>query len=279
MQRISFTLSSMFMILCVFSLCAAQDPAMSPPDVLLIVREEIKPGKGPAHIEESFRYIQALRKAKSHWGRIGMTPVAGDENEVLYFWPYSSFAEVEKANREMAAWAAGPLKADFDNIAQGPEDLHVSQSAILAIYRPDLSYRPEVNIAEMRYMVIGKLKVHPGKQSAFEAASKIYTDALKKSNRSTPSAVFQVLAGSDAGMFLVVSPLKSLAELDKLPTEMKAFGEALGPDGMAKIEKAAGEIFQSMSNSIYAFNPRMSYVSDDFAARDKTSPGFWNPKQ
>lgn len=250
---------------------------MGPPNVLMIVREQIKPGKGADHTAESNRFTKVLRKAKSMWGRIAMTPIAGDENEVMYVWPFESFAEVEKMNQAVEKWSAGPLKADFDAIAPGPEDLHVSQRDMFAIYRPDLSYRAGVNIAEMRYFAVDRFQIRMGQDTQFANAAKIYMETSKKANIDSHYVIFQVVSGSEAGLYLIFTPMKSLAEMDKIGADMQAFATAMGADGMKAFEKMSGEIFQSISSGIYVFNPKMSYVSPEFAARDKSTPSFWNP--
>lgn len=250
---------------------------MGPPNVLMIVREQIKPGKGSDHTAESHRFTQALRKAKSKWGRIGMVPIAGDENEVMYIWQFQSFADVEKMNQEIETWSSGALKADFDAIAPGPEDLHVSQRDTFAVYRPDLSYRADVNIAEMRYFAIETFQVRPGQEGQFDVGARMYLDGMKKGNVDSHYAVFQMVSGAEGGIYLVIEPMKSLADMDKAPVNMKAFADAMGAEGMKALSKISSDIFQSTSSRIYAFNARMSYVSPELAARDKSTPAFWNP--
>jgi hypothetical protein len=279
MKKILVLLVSITILLLGSSQLFAQESsqAMSPPNVLMIVCEQIKPGKGAAHTDESHRFTLALRKAKSTYGRIGMVPIAGDENEVMYVWPFESFAEVEKMNADVEKWSTGPLKADFDAIAPGPEDLHVSQKDIFAIYRPDLSYRAGFNVAEMRYFTVETFQIRMGQESQFANAAKIYMDTTKKANIDSHYAVFQVVSGGEAGTYLIISAMKSLAEMDKMGADMKAFGDAMGVDGMKSFEKMSGEMFQSISTRTYVFNPKMSYVSPEFAASDKSTPSFWNP--
>lgn len=252
-------------------------PMNGPPNVLMIVREQIKPGKGTDHTAESHRFTLALRKAKSMWGRIGMVPVAGDENEVMYVWPFQSFADVEKMNKDMETWSSGALKADFDAIAPGPEDLHVSQRDTFAVYRPDLSYQMAVNMAEMRYFIVETFQVRPGQEEQFDVAAKMYLDGATKGKIDSHYAIYQVISGAEGGIYLVIEPMKSMAEMDNAPMKMKAFADAMGVEGMKALSKISGDIFQSTSSRIYAFNPRMSYVSPEFAARDKSTPAFWNP--
>ena len=278
MNKHLLVLISCCLILAGSSVALAQETSPPPPNVLFIVREEIKPGRDAAHTEESNRYRQLLAKIKSPYGRIGMTPVAGNEHEVLYFWAMDSFAMLEKMNQDMEKWATGQYKADFDAIAPGAEDNHVSQRDMVAVFRPDLSYQPGRNIPEMRYMLIETLRVRPGQSMNFMNAAKMYLDGLKKGNTDTHFAMFQVMSGAPEGLYLVIEPMKSLAELDSLQERYKSFREAMGPEGLKNLDKAASEIFNPGESSIYAFNPRMSYVLDSFAARDKSSPAFWNPK-
>jgi hypothetical protein len=44
---------------------------------------------------------------------------------------------------------------------------------------------------------------------------------------------------------------------------------------MKNLMKTAGDVFLSLENNVYAFNPNMSNVSKEFAAGD---PKFWTPK-
>ncbi len=273
MMVISFCL-----LLIGFVRVSAQETPPLPPNVLFIVREEIKSGKDAAHTDEAYRFTQVLRKVKSPYGRIGMTPIAGNEHEVLYIWPFDSFAAWEKMNQDMEKWATGEFKTDFDAIAPGGEDFHVSQRDMVAVFRPELSYRPNVNIPEMRYMMIETLRVRPGQMGNFMNAANMYLAGLKKANVDSHLAIFQVVAGGPEGIFWVIEPMKSLAEMDKFQGRFKAFIDAMGPEGMKTLDKMVSEVLNPGETMIYAFNPRMSYILDAFATRDKSPTPFWNPK-
>ena len=259
-----------------FAEAVAQDGPPPPPNVLFIVREEIRPGKDAAHLEESQRYTNVLRKVKSPYGRIGMNAIAGSEHEVLYVWPFDSFAMFEKMNQDVEKWSTGQYRADFEAIAPG-EDLHVSQRDMLAVLRPDLSYRTPVNVPEMRYMMIETMRLKPGQDENFMNGARMYIDGLKKGNVDAHFSVFQVIAGAQPGTFLLIEPMKSLAELDKFHERSKALRNALGAEGMKSLDKIGSEVFDTGDVVIYAFNPRMSYVQNDFISKDKASPSFWVP--
>jgi hypothetical protein len=49
----------------------------------------------------------------------------------------------------------------------------------------------------------------------------------------------------------------------------------MGERNRQRLDALAPEVVQSSESLLFAFNPRMSYVSKEFAAGD---PEFWNPK-
>jgi hypothetical protein len=50
---------------------------------------------------------------------------------------------------------------------------------------------------------------------------------------------------------------------------------AMGEDGMKKLEELSAASIESSETNLFAFNPKMSYVSDDWV---KADPDFWKPK-
>src|SRR5258708_9529231 len=84
-----------------FSQITAQPPRrMGPPPVLLIVREDIKPGKMPAHNIHSASFARIFRQLQTPSHRIALVPVAGSENEVIYITPLDTFKEMEESGRD-----------------------------------------------------------------------------------------------------------------------------------------------------------------------------------
>ena len=65
-----FVALALSLLTCGFSQVAAQDRPMGPPAVLLIVREDIKPGKMPAHNKHSASFAQIFGKLQTNSYRI-----------------------------------------------------------------------------------------------------------------------------------------------------------------------------------------------------------------
>lgn len=263
------------------ALASAQNAPHTPPNVVLVVREEIKPGEMPAHEQEAIEFVRVQRKANamlgpdSRDGRLAMTPVAGNENEVMYLWPYDSFADMEKKRKASDALATGTMRADFDALPDAR--LHVSQRDMMAAFRPDLSYNlgKGVDAPQARYMSVQTLRIKPGNEDAYWTARKrILHAAYDKAGGGISYAVFQVRGGALGSTYLIFRPLKALADLDTNTPGMARTHMGADRDDWDKVVDKSVTLHDV---SFYAFNPRLSVVAPEFAARDTASPAYWNP--
>ena len=251
----------------------AQDPG-PPPKVLLLVREEIKTGKMPAHSVEANNTVQIWSKAKSPHHRLAMVPVAGNENEVLYLWPFDSFAKLENSGRDLDRIAVAQ-KADFDRIAlqNNGEDLHTSQRDAIAVLREDLSYRPNFDVAKMRYFRMETIRVKPGSARDWEEGRRILKAAHEKAKIDENMVVYQVAGGMQNGTYLVFIPWKSLEGMATLP-HGKEYWDGMGDSNRDKMDEINGGSIVFHDLAIYAFNPQLSYMPAQMVAADP----FWTFK-
>ena len=121
-------------VLAAFGGLAVAQEAAGPPPVLLINKEEIKPGKMGVHEKNAAKFVSIENKANSESYRIGLVPVSGDDNVVLYLSGYGSFEEMEKAQNQFTATLASnaSLQAELDqNTLQGA-DMHASALTAVA---------------------------------------------------------------------------------------------------------------------------------------------------
>jgi hypothetical protein len=260
-----------------FTSALAQEPP-TPPKVLLIVREEIKPGMMGTHARHSADFVGIFNQLQTPNHRIALVPVAGNENEVIYINGGGSFAELEgitKATDKKMEGANGSMKVKMDALDKEAPALHSAMRDMLAIYRPELSFNPGVIIPQMRYFAITTTRVRPGFDSAYqEYVQKLINVARQKAKvDNLHVAVFQVVSGAPGGTYMAFRPMKSLAEMDEqIPMKVRA---AMTEDQRRDADKAVREAIISSETSTYAFAPGMSYVDKGFAAAD---PDFWTPK-
>jgi hypothetical protein len=241
------------------------------PKVLTILREEIKPGRSSAHARLEAGYVRALQKVKWPVYSLAMTPAVGG-TDAWFISGYDSFAALEKDRDAISRNAE--LSREFDRLDALDAEFRTSQRNIVASLNEELSYKTKVDLPLIRYMSVTTLRVRIGHNSDYFEARRILVDAYKKANADLHSVLFAVTAGEPIGTFLLIVPLKSLAELDPNP-QAKAIDEAMGEENSQRRRKLLAESVESIETVIYEFSPRMSYVSDEFA---KAGGAFWTPK-
>ncbi len=269
----------LFLVVILFSVSfpvLAQEPG--PPKVLLIVREEIKPGMMVTHARHSAEFVNIFSNLQTSNYRLALVPVAGNENEVIYLTGGKSFAEIESINRatdKKMEVINGRMKVKMDALNKEAPALHSAMRDILAVYRPDLSFNPGVSIPQMRYFSITTTRVRPGHDATYaDYVQKIINIARDKAKvENLHVAVFQVVSGAPGGTYLIFRPMKSLAEMDD-PIGMKVRA-GMSEDQRKEADKAVREAVMSSDVSTYAFAPSMSYVEKEFIAAD---PAFWGAK-
>jgi hypothetical protein len=173
------------------------------------------------------------------------------------------------------AGASGAMKAELDRLNKEAPVLHAAMRDMLAVYRPELSYNPGVDVRTMRYFAITTVRVRPGHDAQFaEYLQKMVNVARQKAKiDNLHIAVYQVISGAPGGTYMYFRPLKSLAEFDEnLGMKMRA---AMSDDMKKDVDKTVSDAIMSSESSTYWMTPEMSYVEKDFAAGD---PAFWNPK-
>ncbi|MFY9607226.1 MAG: hypothetical protein WAU45_01265 [Blastocatellia bacterium] len=266
-------------LLLLFAICLfgsatleARAQAGPPPKVLSIFREEIKAGRGAAHVKLEVGYVRALQKAKWPVYSLAMTPAVGG-TDAWFMTAYDSFAGMEQDRANMDKNAQ--LSVDFERLDAMDADFRTGQRSIICSLNEALSWGPNFDVSQMRYFSVTTVRVRPGRDEEYREARRLLGDAVKKVNPNAHSVLYVVAAGMPGGTYLIFTPRKSLAELDPNPTVGRAVQEALGEENAKKRQKLLADSVMSSETSIYAFSPRMSYVPKEWA---KTGGDFWAPK-
>lgn len=240
------------------------------PKVMQIYREELKPGKGPAHAKVEPGFARAFAKANWPFYYVAMQSITGPV-EVWFLTAYDSYASWQKDRQ--AAEATPALLAELDRLSEKDGELLSGYRSIVAVYREDLSYKPKFDVAHTRYVRVLITRVRPGHDAEAVEAKKIVKEAAEKANADIEWATYQVSGGLPVPTFLTFFGMKSLAEMDAVAAIQKSILEAAGENAqkLAKLSEADA----SIESNFYEVKPSMSYVPKRVAAAD---PGFWTPK-
>ncbi|WP_348266511.1 hypothetical protein P8936_10890 [Edaphobacter paludis] len=247
---------------------------MSPPKVLVIQREFVKPGKaGNAHEKTESAFVRAMMAAKWPTHYLGMNSLSGPSRS-LFFIGYDSFAAWEKDNMDTQKNAT--LAAALDRASFEDGELLDRYESSAFVYREEYSLRAPVNIGEMRYMEISQFKIREGHRKDWDALVKMYRDAYEKAVPEAHWAMFESMYGMDnGGVYLLITPMKSASEIDhELASDDAFYASRSAADSKRMAELAAACIESSQSN-LFQFDPKMSYPRDMWV---KDNPDFWKPK-
>ena len=272
MKKISL-LGNLVASLVTLPLCAAESSGPPPPPkVLQIYREEVKVGKGPAHVNVEKGFVAAAARAKWPTHYLAMTAVTGP-GEAWFLTGYPSFAAWEKDREEADKNTA--FTAEIERLVEKDGELLSNGRSLVATLREDLGAGGPVDIARMRYFRLITFRVRPGHETDFQDAVKIVRAAYEKAKVDVPWAVYQITGGMPGPTFMVFIPMKSMAEIDASLARAGTIREAEGPENEKALTKLASEGYASVEQNVFAFSPAMSYPSKEFVARD---PEFWTPK-
>jgi hypothetical protein len=255
-------------------LAFAQSPAPNePPAVIQIAREAIKEGKTAAHRKVEQDYPNTFRKNKFPFHYLALSSESGP-GEVLFLQAFPSFAAMEEADKLSGK---GALKTELELLDARDGEMRSESRNMTTVFRKDLSYLPAnpIPIGKLRYVMIDTYRVRLGQNESMLAGAKVLLGGYQKINLPLTILCYQVVAGAPNGVYLFLIGMDSLKQMDALGTQDKALADAVGADALSRLNKGAGDVFQTMESNLYSVSPEMSYLSKE---DEDVDPAFWRPK-
>ena len=255
------------------SLTVAQDAATpSVPKIVTIIREWVKPGKsGQVHDRSEAAYVSAFAKAKYPAHYVALNSISG-KSRAIYVGTYASMAEMEKDDKLADSNAA--LSADLERASVSDGDLLDGLDTAVLASEEEFSFHPRGNLSKARYLEISAYHVKPGHNAEWRELVNLVKDGYQKSGSSFHWAMFSLIYGGEGDTHIVLSSKESMAELDT-SLDDKSFAQALGEDGMKKLDELVRDCVVSSSHELFSVNPKQSYVDEAWI---KADPAFWKPK-
>jgi hypothetical protein len=276
MKRLCSFLLGLSFVLATASIAVAQDKPgemHAPPPVLTITREFVKPGKsGVVHERTESAFVKAMTAGKSSQHYLALNSMSG-KPRALFLTGYASFEDWEKQN--MADMKNTTLSAELDRASMADGELLDAIDQSTWVYREDQSLNQTGSLVGVRYMEIEHFQIKPGHEEDWNAAVKMVKDAYAKAVPNAHWAMYENLYGREQSAFLVITPRKSASEIDRDFANSKQFMDAMGPDGMKKLNEISAAAISSIETNIFTISPKMSYMDEDLA---KADPDFWGHK-
>jgi hypothetical protein len=268
MKRLFPSLACGLLTATVFQLSA--QPSIEPPKVLRIFREDIKEGRSGAHEQSESNFMRAAEKLNYPANILGMTALTGP-SQAWFLEGNDSFEAIAKTLPMFESTELSGLDA-LDG------EYRVSSRSWIAVYRPDLSYRSKElmeGLPKARFFNVAILRVRPGHDADLTELGRMAVAADEKSGSDQPLVTYQLVSGGPSGTYLLLAPSPSLKALDGAAERSRAMFQSMGDSGSKRFLKTVSDTILSDEGLLFAINPKMSYVSKEFAAVD---PNFWTPK-
>ncbi len=237
-------------------------------DVPPIVQLVRNPGTGGAPVRD-------YANARAALNVIGMAAVTGP-HETWLVEAHTSFASVEDLDQRISALA--PVRAANGASEPLQDDVLAPSRTMLAQYRANWSYRPDQAIRmfpKARYFQISLFRIRPGTEAEFGELIRLRRATADAVNLDRPDLAYQVISGAPAGTLVFLAPITSLRSFDEGVNPVPVFAEGLANARAKDGSKLASETEISREHLLFRVEPRMSYVSGDFADMD---PQFWRGK-
>jgi hypothetical protein len=232
------------------------NPAIAPPNVLLLARQEFQHGKTAAVLKLQAALAQAGNRLNlpNYW--IHLRSLSG-RSETLLFEPFDSFDQIEQG---MDAWArVASAHPEIARIQEQIEAMLVNEDSVVAVRRDDLGYLANhIDMSEARFLKIVEVRLLPGHQNDFAEASRILAEAHARINSALPWVVYEVRMGQPSSEFLIFTPLLELKQNDDQLSAEADLQAAVGEESGKRLLQILREAYVSTASNLYAVSPEMS---------------------
>lgn len=247
----------------------------TPPKVLVIQREFLKPGRGGmTHDRSEAAFVRAFSSGQPSIHYIAMDALSGPGRS-LFLEGYDSLADWEK---EQAALSANKqMAAAVDHAQRMDGDLLSAYDSAVMMYRPEMSLNMG-HVKGTRFIEITTFVVKPGHRHEFADLAHMYAEAYRKASPNEHWDCFEVIygnpvAGVPAGaVFVVFRLMRSLSEADASMQDSDKIASSMSSDDRKRAADLTSASIESESTNLFAINPRMSSPSPEWV---KADPGFW----
>jgi hypothetical protein len=236
---------------------------------------KVTSGRMRQFVQETGQIRQAASSASSDAYWFAGSHVTGDGNDVVFVTFQPTMAAVEKFDENISKVASAAMTKNA-SLAEQSGASQAGANLGLAEYSDELALRPElVPPGSMHFWQTTAYQLRPGCSDEFKDVVKQVAEMHKKADDNAHWLAYEVLAGGQVPTFLLVRPMKSLAEQDEEPPA--AAKEMFQARPFQHMTSAfSKECVAHVERNIYKVEPGLSRPAQSMVA---ASPEFWNVKE
>jgi len=247
---------------------AGDDAPARSPAILGIMQEAVIPGRMAALTRNHGEQARVLRAANGDRVSLGLVAASGPE-EIWTFNFYTTLGDIESDRQAVARDPVAQARLESLDEAGGAglSRRNVQTAAFLR----DLSYQPDFDWAQARYLDIIVVHVRPGHHPEYLELRRMSLAGHLKGGLDGPLHVFKVNTGTQGLTWMIVRPLRSLSQHDEL--RLRGFGEILTPEEDAKMVGLRAASMEYAEERFFRIEPAISRVPSAWARQDSA---FWS---
>ena len=182
---------------------------VAPPNILRITRSLARPGKRDELARIRARRAEALAAARWPRPSVALTSVTGPDE----VWRLTGYEAFEAWSEDLETVCRMPvLSAALELLDQGEGRLLLEHREMTAVYHPEISYRPDFDWAQMRFLDVITIQLRPGHHAEYLQNRKLVMDAHERAALDEHILIYTVSSGWRSGTYFILRPLKSLHE-------------------------------------------------------------------
>lgn len=272
--RIMSALRIAFCLLVLFpagSFIRAQQAQASPPAILEIYRDPVKPGKMAEYTRVEGEAALACARA-STWPYMAIQSITGPQTEVWYMEGFESYAAVERSGEPFVRNAA--LSADLGRVAEAKTNLVSDPRVVFAHYRDDLS-GSGVGLVQprTRFFTVTVATVKPGHEREFEEIHRTLRIVRQRANAADDRVVYQVVSGMPNNIYLIFSAYRSLQIAgNSLDPPVDDYSSDVDDSARSRLDEDVRISVVSAETWLFSVNPAISNPAGEWIVDD---PEFW----
>lgn len=250
--------------------CQAQLSQSTPPSILEIYRDPVKPAKLAEYSRIEGEAALACSRA-STWPYLAMQSISGPQTEVWYMEGFDSYAAVERSSEPFLKNAA--LGAELNRLMEAKINLVGDARVIFAHYRDDLSSTAGLVQPRTRFFTVTLVTVRPGHEHDYEEIHRALKYTRQRTNASDNRVVYQIVSGMPKNIYLIFSSYNSLQNAgNALDPAVEDYASDVDEATRNRLDEYTRTAVISSETWLFSVDPAISNPAGEWIVED---PEFW----